>query len=273
MDMNIIVFGAHPDDCELDAGGTGIKWVQAGFRVKFVSVTNGDAGHQDHTRGELSRIRKAEADAADKVLGVESEVLDNHDGELIPTLEVRHQLLRLIRKWEADVVATHRPWDYHPDHRNTALAVQDTAYMVIVPKVCPDTPALKKNPVYLYTADSFAHPEPFRPDIIVPVDDVIGQKVCALHMMPSQFYEWLPWTAGGLDQVPKTAEERRVWLEKRIRSQNANRFRERTEKLYGKSAAEKVKLTEVFQVCEYGRQPSKEDIRGLFPFLPEFVKE
>lgn len=271
--MNIIVFGAHPDDCEYYAGGTAIKWGRVGFRVKFVSVTNGDAGHHEHTRSELARIRKAEAAEADKLLGVASEVLDNPDGDLLPTLDVRQKLIRLIRSWNADVVISHRPWDYHPDHRNTAIAVQDTAYMVIVPKVCPDTPPLKKNPVYLYTADGFHHPEPFRPDIIVPLDDVFSQKVCALHMMPSQFYEWLPWTAGELDRVPKANDERRAWLERRMRPWFANRFPDETAKAYGKAVADTIKLAETFQVCEYGRQLSKEDIRALFPFLPEFEQQ
>ncbi|MDP2982347.1 MAG: PIG-L family deacetylase [Candidatus Latescibacter sp.] len=268
--MNIIVFGAHPDDCELQAGGTAIKWVRAGHRVKFVSVTNGDAGHQDHTRKELARIRKAEAAAADAVLGVTSEVLNNPDGELLPTLEVRFNLIRLIRKWDADMVITHRHNDYHPDHRNTGLLVQDTAYMVIVPKVCPDTPPLKKNPVYLYTSDRFKSPEPFRPDVIVPIDDVFIQKICALHCMPSQFYEWLPWTGGNLDKVPKTDEERRASLEKSRRTEMPGSMRTAAEKMYGKEAADLIKLVEAFQVCEYGRQPSRAELQKLFPFLPPF---
>lgn len=269
--MNIIVFGAHPDDCELMAGGTAIKWVQKGHRVMFVSVTNGDAGHQNHTRPELARIRKAEAANADKILGVTSVVLDNHDGELMPSLAVRQQLIRLIRTWDADIVISPRSNDYHPDHRNTALAVQDTAYMVIVPKVCPDTPPLKKNPVYMYVSDDFKSPEPFRPDVIVPTDDVFSQKVCALHAMPSQFYEWLPWTMQQLDSVPKSNDERRAWLDKLMRAWLGNPFPEATEKMYGKSVLDIAKTAEAFQVCEYGRRPDKKQLRELFPFLPEYV--
>ncbi len=269
--MNVIVFGAHPDDCELQVGGTAIKWVKAGFKVMFVSVTNGDAGHQDHTRKELARIRKAEAAAADKMLGVESRVLDNHDGELMPTLDVRFQLIRLIRQWDADVVISPRPNDYHPDHRNTALAVQDTAYMVIVPKVCPDTPPRKKKSGVSLYRRRVQSPEPFRPDIIVPTSDVFAQQVCALHMMPSQFYEWLPWTMGELGRVPKGVEERRALLEKQMQGWLGNRFDAQTEKMYGKEVAAAAKQAESFQICEYGRRPSREEIRTLFPFLPPFV--
>jgi len=67
----------------------------------------------------------------------------------------------LIRNWNADVVITHRPYDYHPDHRNTAIAVQDAAFLVTVPNVAPDAPALKKNPVFLYSSDRFQKPLPF----------------------------------------------------------------------------------------------------------------
>ncbi len=262
--MRIIVFGAHPDDCEFYAGGTAVKWTAAGHMVKFVSVTNGDAGHQDMGGGELARVRRAETFRADKVLGVETAVLDNHDGELLPTLEVRKQLIREIRMWDADVVITHRPNDYHPDHRNTALAVQDTAYMVIVPNVCPDVPPLKKNPVYLYLMDSFTSPEPFRPDVIVPIDDVWERKVAALHEMPSQFYEWLPWTEGILHQVPRTETERRRWLDKILRAWIGNPFPQETEKRYG---AGKGRVAEAFQVCEYGRRPDAEELKKIFPFV------
>ncbi len=262
--MNVIVFGAHPDDCEIQVGGTAALLARKGHKVKFVSVTNGDAGHQDMGGGELARIRKAEAAAADKILGVTSVVLDNHDGELLPTLEVRKQLIREIRMWDADVVITHRPNDYHPDHRNTALAVQDTAYMVIVPNVCPDVPPLKKNPVYLYIRDRFQSPEPFRPDIIVPIDDVYEQKICALHAMPSQFYEWLPWTGGALDSVPKSDSERRSWLAKRMTGRYVNPYPQETAAFLGGDRARSVKLIEAFQLCEYGRQPSKEELRQMF---------
>jgi LmbE family N-acetylglucosaminyl deacetylase len=270
--VNIIVFGAHPDDCELQTGGTAIKWVRQGHRVKFVSVTNGDAGHQDHTRKELARIRKKEAADADAVLGVASEVLNNPDGELMPSLDIRLDLIRLIRKWGTDMVITHRPNDYHPDHRYTGILVQDTAYMVIVPKICPDVPPLKKNPVYLYTSDSFKSPEPFRPDVIVPVDDVFAQKICALHAMPSQFYEWLPWTSGNLDKIPKTNEARRAYLEKQLRWEMSPAIRMAAEKMYGIETTGSFKLAEAFQICEYGPQPSLSEIRQLFPFLPSFVK-
>ena len=165
--INVVVIGAHPDDCDIDAGGTALKYAQMGHRVLFVSLTNGDAGHHEKGGGALARIRRAEAQEAGKRLGVSYLVLDNHDAELMPTLENRHEIIRIIREWKADVVISHRPYDYHPDHRNAALLVQDAAFLVVVPNVVSDVPALKRNPVFLYSHDSFQKPSPFKPDIAV----------------------------------------------------------------------------------------------------------
>lgn len=173
--LRIIVFGAHPDDAEYKTGGTAIQWAKAGHAVKLVSVTNGDIGHWQMSGGALAQRRTAEAAACAKVLGVTSEVLDIHDGELLPTLENRQKITRLIRQWQADIVIAHRPWDYHPDHRYVGVLVQDAAYMVTVPFFCPDTPHLTENPVFLYSSDRFQRPYSFRPDIAVSIDEVFGQ--------------------------------------------------------------------------------------------------
>ena len=267
--MNVMVIGAHPDDCEFFAAGTALKFVKKGHRVKFVSVSNGDAGHHTMKPPELAKRRHTEVEQADTMLGVEFEILDNHDGEIIPSLEIRSRLIRLIRSFQADMVLSHRPNDYHPDHRNTGILVQDTAYLVIVPNVCSDTPALRKNPIYMYLQDEFTSPEPFSPDIIVPVDDVFEKKVDALHLMPSQFYEWLPWSMGMLENVPSEDSERRVWLEGVLRKWMRNPFVTETEKMYGHETAQKIEMIEAFQLCEYGNRPTIGELHSLFPDLPE----
>jgi N-acetylglucosamine malate deacetylase 1 len=271
--LRIIVFGAHPDDPEYKAGGTAAKWARLGHHVKLVSVTNGDIGHWQSAGGPLALRRKAEAAAADKILGVTSEVLDIHDGELIPTLENRRTIVRLIREWRADIVIAHRPWDYHPDHRYTGVLVQDAAYMVTVPFFCPDTPPLKANPLFLYTSDRFQRPYPFRPDVVVSVDDVFDVKLDAIHELASQAYE------GGADGseermagVPPADDVagRRAWLRKRWavrQSGEADRFREALIRRYGQERGQMVKFAEAFEICEYGRQPSPEELRQLFPFF------
>ena len=107
--IRVIAFGAHPDDCDIRAGGTAALFARMGHAVKFVAVTNGDAGHQSQGGGALAKRRRAEAMESAKRLGIEYEVLDNHDGELLPTLEVRQQVIRRIRQWNADIVLAPRP--------------------------------------------------------------------------------------------------------------------------------------------------------------------
>jgi len=264
--LNVIVFGAHPDDCDIDAGGTAILFSKMGHRVKFVSLTNGDAGHHEKGGGELAKIRIAEAKEAGKRFGVEYAVLDNHDGELMPTLANRLKVIREIRKWNADIVIAPRPNDYHPDHRYTGILVQDAAYMVIVPNVAPEVPPLKKNPVFLYSHDGFKKPYPFEPDIAVNIDAVYDQKIYAMSAHESQFFEWLPWTSGTLDKVPEGKQARLDQLSQwRINTPNEKTL-ECLKKWYGNKASD-VKNAEGFEICEYGRQPSDEEIKKLFPML------
>jgi LmbE family N-acetylglucosaminyl deacetylase len=266
---NVVVIGAHPDDCDIDAGGTAILFAKAGHNVLFVSVTNGDAGHQEKGGGELAKIRMAEAQEAGKRFGVKYVVLDHHDGELMPTLDIRLEIIRLIRQWNADVVIGPRPNDYHPDHRNTAILLQDAAYMVIVPNVAPDTPPLKKNPVFLYTEDGFQKPTPFQPDIAVDITSVFDQKIYAMAAHESQFFEWLPWTNGTLNEVPKTEAERLKWLAEWRKPGINEKTKESLVKWYGNEKAGKAKYAEGFEICEYGRRPSEEEIRQLFPILKD----
>ena len=265
--INVIVFGAHPDDCDNDAGGTAILFSKAGHNVMFVSLTNGDAGHHEKGGGELAKIRTAEAQEAGKRFGVKYVVLDNHDGELMPTLENRLKVIRLIRQWNADIVIGPRPNDYHPDHRNTAILMQDAAYMVIVPNVAPDTPPLKKNPVFLFTQDGFQKPYPFQPDISVDITTVADQKIYAMAAHESQFFEWLPWTMGKLNEVPKTEKERLEWLARWRNQETEETVRKSLEKWYGKEKASNAKYAESFEICEFGRKPTDEEIRKLFPMI------
>ncbi|HEY0654306.1 MAG TPA: PIG-L family deacetylase [Chryseosolibacter sp.] len=265
--LRIIMIGAHPDDCDQKSGGTAILFSKMGHAVKFVSVTNGDAGHQSSGGGALAKRRMAEANEAGRRFGVTYDVLDNHDGELLPTLEVRLQIIRKIREWNADVVIAPRPNDYHPDHRYTGVLVQDAAYMVAVPNVAPDTPPLKKNPVFLYFQDFFQRPNPFRPDIAIDITTVFDQKVNALDAHESQFYEWLPWIGGYLDKVPADKVQRKKWLAETRAVRLTTEVKAALEKWYGASKAALVKHAEAFEVCEYGTQPSEADLRRLFPML------
>ncbi len=269
--LRIIAFGAHPDDCEVRASGVAAKWAAMGHKVKFVSVTNGDIGHYNMAGGPLALVRADEVKACGEILGIESTVvLDNHDGELMPTLENRKTIARLIREWQADIVLTPRSNDYHPDHRYTAILVQDAAFMVTVPFFTPDTPRLEKNPVFLYYYDRFQKPYPFEPDIVVGIDEVGAQKYECMAALRSQFSDWNAWHGGYLDQVPKDEEGRKAFIAEQFQRRDAavaNQYRDLLVAYYGEQRGNAFKYAEAFEVSEYGSQPTREQLKKLFPFF------
>lgn len=266
--IRAIVFGAHPDDCEIRAGGTTALWTQMGHAVKFVSTTNGDAGHHEMSRPELALRRLAEAREGARLLGAECDVLGFHDGELLPGLELRREIIRLIREWRADVVLGPRPNDYHPDHRNTGIAVQDAAYLVMVPTLVEEAAALPYNPVFLYVQDHFQRPNPFRPDIAVAIDGAIDRKMASLDAHVSQFYEWLPWVEGQAAEVPGDPASRLAWLARTRAEAVTPEVRAALARWYGAQRGNAAKHAEAFEICEYGAQPDEAAIRRLFPMLP-----
>ena len=265
--LQIIMIGAHPDDCDIKSGGTAALFIAMGHKVKFLSVTNGDAGHMKEGGGMLAQRRLEETKEVSKRLGVNYEVLDNHDGELLPTLAIRMEVIKRIREWNADVVIAPRSNDYHPDHRYTGILVQDAAFMVGVPNIAPDTPPLRKNPVFLYFQDNFKKPNPFQPDIAVDISNVIDKKVYSLDAHQSQFYEWLPWIGGYENQVPEEQSERLAWIKKLRGNGITPVVKSSLEKWYGIAKAGQVSFAESFEICEYGSRPSEEDIKRLFPML------
>lgn len=269
--LRIICFGAHPDDAEIGVSGTAALWAAKGHAVKLVAATNGDVGHWSEAGGPLARRRKVEVERAAKILGTTVEVMDNHDGELMPTLENRKAVTKLIRQWKADIVISHRPNDYHPDHRYTGVLVQDAAYMVTVPNYAPDVPHLTNNPVFMYFSDRFEKPNPFQADVIVDVDSVMEKKLDGLLGMTSQFYEG--GANGSADLIstdPEKQKQRWAAVRQRFvdRQKNvADKYRKNLEEWYGKDRAAKVQYAEAFEICEYGRKPDKAELKVLFPFF------
>ena len=268
--LRIIIFGAHPDDAEYRGAGVAMKWAKKGHHVKLVSTTNGDIGHWQTAGGPLAQRRKIEVMEVARRLGVATEVLDIHDGEIMPTLENRRIITRLIRQWNADIVIANRPNDYHPDHRYTSILVQDSAYMVTVPFFCPDVPVLKKNPVFLYAPDKFQRPNPFRADVAVDIDDVIEPTLDALLVMESQIHEGGANGYAGLYPNDETGRQRR---REEVRKNLAGRYsgyagnyRDTLIKFYGEERGRKIRHAQAFEVCEYGQQPSQEELKRIFPF-------
>jgi len=262
--VRVLCIGAHPDDCELEFGGTAAKMAARGDAVKFVSATNGEAGHHSHPGPELVARRQREAQEAARRLGIAAtRILQNPDGQLAPCTAARNEIICQIRQWQADVVMTHRPWDYHPDHRATAQLVQDSAYLVNVPYVCRDVPALRRAPAFFYLEDLFRSPVPFRADIAVDIDDVWQRKLDALDAHESQVYEWLPYVEEQI--VPEDSGERRNWLDATWTREPSICTRAALARRYGPENAARVRHAEAFELSQYGRQPSPAELDEIFP--------
>ncbi|MGI8908505.1 MAG: PIG-L deacetylase family protein [Candidatus Sumerlaeaceae bacterium] len=266
----ILALGAHPDDCDIKAAGTAVKYARAGHRVVFVSLTNGVTGHHEIGGIELVTRRKQEAEAAAAIAGIEYMVLDIPSGELMPDLATRRRMITLLREIKPDLVMSHRPNDYHPDHRAAAELVQDACYLATVPNNVPLTAALMEMPVVVYFHDGFQKPVPFSADVALSIDDVIDTKIDMLHCHTSQMYEWLPYNSGNLEQVPPDAKERRDWLAKQRKPASklvADESREALRRLYGAERGTAVRYAESYEACEYGKKLTEEMVTWLFPFF------
>lgn len=266
---SLLVFGAHPDDCDATAGGLAALYARRGWRVRFVSMTNGDAGHHLQGGAVLARRRAAEARAAARVIGIEYQVLDNHDGELLPTLDRRREVIGIIREFRPSLILVPRPNDYHPDHRYTSVLVQDAAYMVTVPNVRAMADHLRVNPVIMYVSDRFQKPYPFSPDVVIDIGEVVEQKFRMIACHESQFFEWLPYNGGYQQEVPEDPKQRVDWLRRRMEPRlraDADRFRDLLIARYGQDRGSQVRYAEAFEACEYGSALTPELRRQLFPF-------
>ncbi len=266
--LRVIVFGAHPDDAELQAAGVAAMWAAQGHKVKFVSATNGDIGHFSQAGGPLAIRRTKEVQECARILGITTDVLDIHDGELEPDLATRKAFARKIRDWQADVVIGHRPNDYHPDHRYVGVLLNDTAVVVGAPFFVPDTPPTQGNPIYLNSADGFATPSPFRPDVVVDIDAVAEKKFACVAAMPSQFADADSWQGRTLSNMPADEAGRKAYILETVKgwlASAADEFRPQLVARYGKERGSKVKYAEAFQINQYGRRVSAEQLDALLP--------
>lgn len=281
--MKILAIGAHQDDNEIRVGGMAAKWVKAGHEVRFLSMCNGCGGHHIMTPEQTTKRRAGESAAVAEYLGIQYDVWDIDDCTLMADLETRNRLIRYIRAFSPDLIIAHRTNDYHADHRASGQLVQDASYILTVPHTCPDVPAMRFMPVIVYNEDSFKNP-PFEATYIVDMDDEYDKKMNMLNLNESQVYEWLPYTYG--QEVPTDEAERRIWLrgtevtesttDEEILSRptsgdwsirfakSAAKFRDKLIAKYGEERGRKIRYAEVFQLCEYGTQPTKEFEAALF---------
>jgi N-acetylglucosamine malate deacetylase 1 len=264
----LLVLVSHPDDAEVRAGGLAAIHRDLGHTVKFVSVTNGEAGHHLHPGKELAARRKQEAAAACAVIGAECAVWDNPDGELLPTLEFRRQIIREIREFKPDLVLTHRPEDYHPDHRALGETVRDASYMVTVPHVCPETPYLRKDPVVAYVWDVFTRPTELRGDVVVDVTDRLDTIARMLACHESQIFEWLPYNWRLEAEVPEDPAGRLAFARQLFETkmaENTERYRAQLIDTYGPARGGKIRFAEIYEISEYASPLTDEARQRLFP--------
>jgi len=273
----LLILGAHPDDAEFHGGGLAAIYRELDRPVKLVSVTDGSAGHHERTRDELILLRRAEAANAGAVIGATYETWDFPDGELEPTLDVRRRIIREIRVFQPDLVLTHRICDYHPDHRAVGQCVQDASYMVTVPLVVPEVPALKKDPVVAFLPDLFTRPTPLRPDVVIDIAPYMKAISQMLACHQTQLFEWLAYEADVLHTVPKDQAAKEAWVlewAKRYIGPRSERFREFLTTIAGAERMSSLQFIEAFEISEYARQPDDDALRVLFPnaFFPSSVE-
>ena len=266
--LRIIAFGAHPDDAELKFAGTAALFAGQGHKVKLVALTNGDVGHFAQAGGPLAQRRKAEVVACHAKLGVATDVLDIHDGELMPDLETRKKVAGLIRDWQADVVLSHRPWDYHPDHRAVGKLAEDSAVLVAAPFFAPYTPPTAKNPIFLFYSDGFQKPYPFDPILAVGIDEVADKKWDCIGSMPSQFGDADSWQGRTRPNVPADEAGRKAFLIEGVKQRSAavaDQYRALLVKLYGEPKGRSIKYAEAFELNQYGSAATADELKKMFP--------
>lgn len=267
--LRLLILGAHPDDAEYHAGGLAISYCQAGHVVKMVSVTNGESGHYAMSGPRLAAIRKEEARASGALIGATYEVWDHPDGRLQATIEMREKIIRAIRSFQPDLVLTHRPNDYHPDHRAVGQLVQDASYLVTVPPICPDVPILRRDPVVGYLPDLFTKPAPLQADVVVDITREIDQIVRMMACHQSQFFDWLPYNERRLEEVPRDETARLAWLrqwyEDKVRPR-AERFRPQLIAAYGPDRGRAIQFCEAFEISEYACPLDETARQRLFGF-------
>lgn len=272
--FRVMFVGAHPDDADYQFGATATRLVRAGARVTFVSVCNGDNGHQTMDPDELAARRYNESQAAAKAYGVDRYVImGEHDCRVEATVDLRQRIVRLIRTFAPHLVITHRTCDYHADHRATGQAVQDATYLMGVPLFCPDTPVPETLPFVMYAGDRFTMPRPFRPDLLVDGDEALDTTLRALACHESQLFEWLP-PEYGVDPktIPADSAGRLDYLRRNVPPDLfmlGETYRDVIDRTFGGKGPRYV---EAFEVCEYARPPAKKEIDYLASLGFRWVK-
>ena len=193
--MNILAIGAHPDDVELCCGGTLAKYAKQGHKVFTATTTNGNIGSATLPMDEIARIRKEEARRAAAIIGAEYICLDYDDEMLFEDRQARIAIIDLIRYCKADVIITHNPNDYNPDHELTSKMVRDVAVMIPIRKIETRSPACDTIPALVYM-------EPSKGIGFIPTEyvDITAEMETKMEML-SQHESQIAWMAANYEDV------------------------------------------------------------------------
>lgn len=272
-ELRVMVIGAHPDDADLMVGGTAIRLTDMGAVVEFVSLTNGNKGHQTLSPAALDARRRDEAARSAQKLGLHDYVvMGTNDCELAATLEARREVTRLMRRFAPHLVFAPRTCDYHPDHRAAGTLVMDSAYLFGVPHWCPDTPVPAVRPAIFLMRDGFTYPRKLRADVMVPVDEQMPRLLDALACHETQFFEWLPYDMGLEAELPPAGDAAarrdfiyRNWVAPR-KAVDADEHRAELVARLGAARGRAIRAIECFELSEYGAQPTPDELKDWFPF-------
>jgi LmbE family N-acetylglucosaminyl deacetylase len=263
--INVIVIFAHPDEGEIYAGGISAIYSKLGHNVKFLSLTNGDAGHWSMNPDSLAKRRYNEAMEAKKILGLaDYEILGNHDGKLKNSQELQKIVADRIEKWKSDIVFLYYPIVTEPgghnDNMQAGLIVHDAASFI----------KMEKMPLFMYMRDYFTTGFSHIPDIAFNIEDVWDTKLLAMKAHESQVVEANPHADGILDEVLKSEAKRQEYLfyNSFPFSRITPDIRLALKKWYGSDFADRIKWTEAFEFAEIGRQINNQAVAELFPMLP-----
>jgi LmbE family N-acetylglucosaminyl deacetylase len=187
--MRVLAVGAHPDDLEILCAGTLAKYARRGDHVSMAVGTNGEVGSPTLPKKEIAEIRCQEAAAAAKVIGADFYWMNYPDEFLFSTEETRLAFINLVRRARSDVVITHAPMDYHPDHRTTGGILWDIRVMTTVPNIKTEHPPCQQIPEIFYM-DTVAGID-FAPQHYVDISETFALKreMLACHKSQSIWLE------------------------------------------------------------------------------------
>lgn len=261
--LRVMVIFAHPDEGEIYTGGITALFTKMGHQVKFMSLTNGDAGHYSMKPADLAKMRYQEAMESKKILSLgDYEVLDYHDQFLKNNKETQDKVIKSIQAWNPDIVFTYyAAKGGHIDNMTAGYIVRDAA-----PRL-----QMTKMPVFVYMRDFFTINFSYVPDFAIGIDSVWQTKLAACSAMRSQVMDAIPHSMGILEEVRADPAKQKelIYQNTYPYSSVTNVNMPALEKWYGHEGASKIRFAEAFEIAEFGHQPTETEMQTLFPMLPK----